>query len=203
MAISGISDFCQAPGGCQEAVDKRQTGCSSKLWLAVSQGEEELWAPSTTGSIPPPPLQQPATSPPAERFHQATSSVHLGAVPCTTKDTTCTWSVHNSQGFSGDWTWCNAVYPQALPGPQICSQARGTGHPQHHHRGLGTRPRSTAKPTCPPPAIELPWLTGEPSYTGKVSPLPGARPGLGTGQKWLCPGATLLRMAKAWVRTKN
>lgn len=57
---------------------------------------------------------------------------------------------------------------------------------------------------------ELPWPTGEPSYTGKVWPSPGAWPAPGTGhcsggwmQKRLCPGATLLRMVKAWVRTKN
>lgn len=86
--------------------------------------------------------------------------------------------------------------------------ARGTGHPQHHHQGLGTRPSATDEPTHPQPAKQLPWPTGEPSYTGKVSPAPGAQPALGTGQcsveseqKQLCPGATLLKMTKAWVRT--
>lgn len=45
---------------------------------------------------------------------------------------------------------------------------------------------------------------------GKVSPSPEPQPAPGTGQcsvgwvqKWLCPGATLLRMARVWVRTKN
>lgn len=137
--------------------------------------------------IPPPLLQQPAPSPPAKRLHQATAVSTL--VPCPTPPrppyAPGLFIIHGVCLGPGPGQCC--VTPRHCQGhragPKESSQgSKRHGQPQHHHRGLGTRPSSTDEPTHPHPATELPWPTGEPSYTGKMSPAPGVQPAPGTGQ---------------------